>query len=139
MTYRIAWYSQNICVFGGLQWLSWTGIFNILPCTGVHTSLPFPHRIVAGSITSDPYILIAGPGIHSEEDGLYLEMREAGNLYIGVQRVTNSSFEQPLQIMLRWLSHSSYFDLNNIKQSMLRMALEPYPAVELDIQYVPFV
>ena len=66
--------------------------------------LPFPHKIVAGNPESDPFLLISGPSIDSNEESLYVQMKEAGGLYIGVKGGTNNTFQQPLKVMLRWSS-----------------------------------
>lgn len=70
--------------------------------TGVHTSLPFPHKIVAASETSEPFLLISGPGIKSEEESLDLQITSERELYLKVKHGAGSYFRQPLEVMLRW-------------------------------------
>ncbi len=68
---------------------------------GLQTSLPFPHKIVAGSPESDPFLLISGPSITSKEDSIDVQMKEAGGIYIGVQDGSTNTFRQPLEVFLR--------------------------------------
>ena len=97
----------RVCQYSAHSHRHWPLAFPplLLLHAGLHTSLPFPHRVVAGSPTSDPYLLISGAEISSEEDRLYVELKGAADqqdLYLGIHGGNNSTlFAQLPNVMLR--------------------------------------
>ena len=68
----------------------------------LETALPFPHKIVAGSPTSEPFLLLSGPSVKPEEASLYIEVREAEGPHLLIREQVNNSLAPPLEVTLRY-------------------------------------
>ena len=70
--------------------------------TGVVTSLPFSHKVIAGDANSDPFLFLSGPSIDIKGENLHVEVKPDGGLFIGIPIGSNDSFEQPIEVILRY-------------------------------------